>query len=151
MAKYYGGQVVECIKEELPDFPLGARFVIRGEEEYDGELVLRVEEYPVGCLYHSIDRFEPVNFYPYEPVNFYPEVPVPSDEPDVVFFPPHYTVGGIDTLDYMRAKMSTEQFEGFLCGNAIKYLSRYSHKGNPIQDLEKAHNYLGMLIEHLKK
>jgi hypothetical protein len=64
--------------------------------------------------------------------------------------PSHYTQGGIETIDFIKAKMTHEQFEGYLLGNIIKYLTRYNHKGNAVQDLEKATTYLNWLTEHIK-
>lgn len=63
--------------------------------------------------------------------------------------PDHYKVGGIEPIEYMQAKMTKEGFEGFLQGNVIKYVSRYSHK-NGVEDLEKANYYLLRLIELYK-
>jgi hypothetical protein len=60
---------------------------------------------------------------------------------------PHYTTGGIEFIDVAKAKMTSEQFEGFCLGNVIKYLFRYQHKGTPVADLQKAQTYLGWLRE----
>jgi hypothetical protein len=38
----------------------------------------------------------------------------------------------------------------WLAGNAVKYLSRYQHKGTALQDLEKARHYIDMEIERLR-
>lgn len=65
---------------------------------------------------------------------------------DPVNSPSHYTYGGIETIDIMRAKMTSEQFEGYLLGNVMKYIMRYRYK-NGVQDLEKAKWYLIRLIE----
>lgn len=59
--------------------------------------------------------------------------------------PDHYKVGGIEPWDYMETKMTPEQFEGFLLGNVIKYVSRYPEK-NGLEDLKKARTYLDRLI-----
>ncbi len=69
-----------------------------------------------------------------------------DESADVVNQPPHYKVGGIETIDYLQAKLSPEAFRGFLHGNALKYLSRANHKGNPQQDFEKAQWYLNKLV-----
>jgi hypothetical protein len=53
----------------------------------------------------------------------------------------HYT-NGIECWDYI-----VSQDLGYLAGNVIKYVTRYRHKGTPIQDLEKAQHYLAKLIE----
>lgn len=60
--------------------------------------------------------------------------------------PDHYTYGGIETIDYLEAKLSKEAFEGFLAGNILKYVSRYNKK-NGTEDLLKAEWYLNRLIE----
>lgn len=59
--------------------------------------------------------------------------------------PNHYKVGGIETIHYMEAKLTPEQFEGYLLGNIIKYTSRQHYK-NGIEDLKKAQWYLDKLI-----
>lgn len=65
---------------------------------------------------------------------------------DPVNAPQHYTHGGIETIDYLQAKMTADQFEGFLIGNVLKYVSRYPHK-NGLEDLKKAKWYLERLIQ----
>lgn len=67
------------------------------------------------------------------------------NNPDAVN-PDHYKTGGIETIDYLQAKLSTEAFEGFLAGNVLKYVSRYNKK-NGVEDLEKANWYLARLIK----
>jgi len=41
-------------------------------------------------------------------------------------------------------------FIGYLVGNIIKYLLRFEHKGNPVQDIEKAEWYLKLLKKKVK-
>lgn len=65
---------------------------------------------------------------------------------DPINNPAHYTNGGIETIDYLKAKMTQEQFRGFLIGNVLKYVSRYPHK-NGVEDLKKAEWYLNRLIQ----
>lgn len=60
--------------------------------------------------------------------------------------PNHYKTGGIETIDYIRAKSTREQYKGYLLGNVIKYISRYQDK-NGTEDLKKAEWYLQKLIE----
>ena len=64
---------------------------------------------------------------------------------DAVNHPKHYTNGGIECIDAIQASMTAEEFEGYLKGNAIKYLWRYRLKGKPSEDLEKAMWYLNRL------
>ena len=49
--------------------------------------------------------------------------------PDMVNSPPHYTKGGIETIDYIKAKLSPEEYRGYLRGNLLKYASRMGAKG----------------------
>lgn len=66
---------------------------------------------------------------------------------DNVNSPSHYTSGGIETIDYMEAKSTHEEFCGHLRLTTIKYLSRAGLKDDEIQDLEKAAWYLNKLIK----
>lgn len=61
--------------------------------------------------------------------------------------PDHYKVGGIETIDYLRAKLTPEEFAGYCRGNALKYLSRAGHKDDTDQELAKARWYLDRLLE----
>lgn len=65
---------------------------------------------------------------------------------DNINHPSHYTQGGIETVDYIKAKLTKEQFEGYCIGNVIKYISRYRHK-NGVEDLKKARWYLEKAIK----
>lgn len=58
----------------------------------------------------------------------------------------HYVDKTVQPWDAMQAWMSREEFEGFLRGNAIKYLARWRDKGG-VEDLRKARHYLDKLIE----
>ena len=64
---------------------------------------------------------------------------------DPVNNPDHYTTGGIDTIDYIKAKLIDEELAGYLKGSVIKYISRSKYKDNEIQDLQKAFYYLNDL------
>jgi hypothetical protein len=63
---------------------------------------------------------------------------------DEVNHPPHYTVGGIETIDFIEAKGLD-----YNLGNVVKYVSRADQKGNKLQDLEKARWYLERAISNL--
>lgn len=56
---------------------------------------------------------------------------------DFVNHPPHYTTGGIETIDFIEAKKL-----GYNLGNVVKYITRADHKGNRVEDLRKAKWYL---------
>ncbi len=64
---------------------------------------------------------------------------------DNVNHPNHY-LGNVEVIDYIEDKLTSEQFEGYLVGNVIKYLSRYQKK-NGLEDLQKGRWYLNKLIE----
>jgi hypothetical protein len=66
---------------------------------------------------------------------------------DMVNHPAHYKVGGIETIDYMKAKSTPEEFKGHLRLTAIKYLSRTGYKDDALQDLKKAQWYLNRLVQ----
>lgn len=65
---------------------------------------------------------------------------------DKVNHPNHYTFGSIEVIDYIRDKMTPDEFQGYCMGNILKYVSRHKHK-NGVEDLKKAQVYLGWLIE----
>ncbi|HAC1345307.1 TPA_asm: DUF3310 domain-containing protein [Listeria monocytogenes] len=70
-----------------------------------------------------------------------------TDTSDNINNPSHYTAGGIETLDYIKAKVS--DYPSYAVGNIFKYVSRYEHK-NGIEDLKKAQFYLNDLIERME-
>lgn len=63
---------------------------------------------------------------------------------DMVNQPPHYTKGGIETIDFIEAKDLN-----YNLGNVIKYVSRSGLKGTRIEDLKKAKWYLEREISAL--
>ena len=65
-------------------------------------------------------------------------------EADPVNHPPHYKVGGIETIDFIEAKKLN-----YNLGNVVKYVTRADHKGARKQDLEKAVWYLQREISSL--
>jgi Protein of unknwon function (DUF3310) len=58
----------------------------------------------------------------------------------------HYIALSIQPWEVMESWMSGTEFKGYLRGNIIKYLARYTNKGG-IEDLRKARHYLEKLIE----
>jgi hypothetical protein len=68
-------------------------------------------------------------------------------EHDAVHAPNHYTSGGIECKDCIKAALG-ERYIGFLLGNVMKYVYRYRSK-NGKQDLEKAAVYLQWAIEEM--
>ena len=54
----------------------------------------------------------------------------------------HYSKLAIQPVEYINANGLS-----YLQGNVVKYISRYNHKGKPLEDLQKAKHYVEMLIE----
>lgn len=77
------------------------------------------------------------------------QVIVEIEEVDEVNHPPHYLVGGIEVIDYIKAKLTPEEFRGYLKGNVIKYISRADHK-NGIVDWNKADWYVDRYVEEVQ-
>lgn len=75
-------------------------------------------------------------------------VSMKNENNDKVNNPTHYTAGGIETLDYIKAKVS--DYPSYAAGNILKYVSRYEHK-NGIEDLKKAQFYLNDLIKEMEQ
>lgn len=74
-------------------------------------------------------------------------VSMKNENNDKINNPAHYTAGGIETLDYIKAKV--KDYPSYVAGNILKYVSRYEHK-NGIEDLKKAQFYLNDLINWME-
>ena len=72
-------------------------------------------------------------------------------KPDMVNHPPHYTQGGIEMLDYIRAKFPPEQYIGFLRGNIEKYNTRIGLKDDSVQEAAKIEFYAKELHRFLRE
>jgi transposase len=65
---------------------------------------------------------------------------------DMVNHPPHYTAGGIETIDFIEAKKL-----GYNLGNVVKYTTRSDLKGDRLENLKKAQWYLNREIKNEEK
>lgn len=77
------------------------------------------------------------------------EMLVPSEEVssfDAVSHPSHYTEG----RKYEPRKVIADWRLNFNLGNAVKYISRAGRKGDKIEDLRKAIQYIEFEIEELE-
>ncbi len=61
----------------------------------------------------------------------------------------YYSEGGIECLDVIKAKLTPEQFRGFLLGNIIKYSCRANYKGSFDRDIEKVRFYGSAIFDTL--
>jgi hypothetical protein len=78
------------------------------------------------------------------PMPLLPPAPIMIYGPDMVNQPPHYTYGGIETIDFIEAKDLN-----YNLGNVVKYVTRSGIKGTRIEDLKKAKWYLEREINAL--
>ena len=69
---------------------------------------------------------------------------------DTISHPTHYSNGGIECIDAIKASMSHDEYCGFLKGNVIKYIWRYRLKGG-IEDIKKADVYLTWLEHEIER
>jgi len=73
--------------------------------------------------------------------------PVPPVPPhDMVNHPPHYTAGGIECIEAIRAALTTEEFRGHCKANAMKYIWRERNKGGD-ESIRKAIWYLTEMLK----
>jgi len=68
---------------------------------------------------------------------------------NMVDHPPHYMVGGIETIDFIQAKLTRDEFVGYLKGNVLKYGSRIGSKGAAVLDAGKLAWYAAKLQDVL--
>lgn len=54
----------------------------------------------------------------------------------------HYKAGAIEPIDYIISNDLS-----FAEGNVVKYITRYKHKGTPVEDLKKARDYINFILE----
>lgn len=60
-----------------------------------------------------------------------------KDRKEQVDSPAHYTRYGLETIDALRGTMSPEEFNGFLKGNIVKYVTRAGAKDAVEQEFHK--------------
>ena len=79
------------------------------------------------------------------------DIPSINSKTDMVNSPAHYTRGSQEVIDIIEdvIRDAPEVAEGYLQGQALKYLLRLWLKDNPKQDAEKAVWYLNRLINKL--
>ncbi len=122
---------------------------------YDEEVTIFINGY--GCSFHGMED-EMLN----KVYNWYKELdPAACEnseaeccdkEPDgdMVNHPSHYTQGGIECIDALKAAtVSKTGIEAVCTANAIKYLWRYEEK-NGVEDVKKARWYIDRLIKELE-
>ena len=79
------------------------------------------------------------------------EVKMDENVPDMVNHPQHYTQGGIECIDALKAAtVGKRGIEAVCVANVIKYLWRYEKK-NGIEDVRKAKFYIERLLKELEE
>ena len=74
-----------------------------------------------------------------------------KNSPDMVNHPKHYTQGGIECIDALKAAtVGKRGIEAVCVANVIKYLWRYEEK-NGIEDVRKAKWYIERLLMELEE
>jgi hypothetical protein len=68
---------------------------------------------------------------------------------DFVNHPPHYKQGDIECIDAIKAALG-DGYKYYLQGSIIKYIWRFEHKENAVQDLQKSSWYLDKLIAEMQ-
>jgi hypothetical protein len=66
--------------------------------------------------------------------------------------PSHYnTDGGVECITYIKQVLGNDGFVAYCRGNVMKYNHRAMYKGNPLEDMAKAQQYLEWANETLKE
>lgn len=79
------------------------------------------------------------------------EVKIDNNGPGMVNHPQHYTQGGIECIDALKAAtVGKRGIEAVCVANVIKYLWRYEEK-NGIEDIRKAKWYIERLLKELEE
>ena len=73
------------------------------------------------------------------------------DTIDMVNNPPHYTRGGLETIDILEAKSTPEEFKGHLKLTAMTYITRAGHKDSELQDAKKTQWYVNRWVKTIEK
>ena len=73
-----------------------------------------------------------------------------ESESNNVVHPSHYNRTSVEVIDTLRGMLTDDEYRGFLIGNVVKYISRYSLK-NGIEDIKKAKYYLNLLEKDLEE
>ena len=74
-----------------------------------------------------------------------------TEQFDPVNKPPHYNMGEIECIDYIKQVLGVDGFIAYCHGNMIKYQHRYRYKNKPVEDMDKARWYLEKMIETLRE
>lgn len=125
----------ELVYEKVDNIEVDADLFIRTNGTCEENKLCGSEE--LKTIKDTLEEIEPSSAYNFNDFEFVEDNPVS---------PSHYKIGGIETIDYIAAKLTPEEFKGYCKGNTIKHLSRAGHKGREVEDYKKAAWYLDKLI-----
>ena len=61
----------------------------------------------------------------------------------------YYDAGSVETIEIIKAKLTHEQYIGYLLGQVLKYACRLNFKGHKSRDSEKLANYAAWLRDEI--
>lgn len=146
-------EVLKCISCAKCGIECGSKpeSVVNGCLDYEQKLTPAPQYICITCANKDFcDKEGKIPNDGYDCTEWKPKLKETLVKKDEVNHPDHYTQGGIECIDCIRASMSKEGFEDYCKGNVIKYLHRWRFKGG-VQDLKKAKVYLDWLIESAEK
>ena len=108
-------------------------------------MALRVGNALNGSVTHEKTRHRPDCLPAHVDADHGQHLPV-DDNP---MTPDYYKMGGVETIDYLHAFLTEDEFNGFCKGNVIKYVSRANRK-NGVEDIKKARDYIRYLITSME-
>lgn len=62
----------------------------------------------------------------------------------------HYQIAAVEPIEIMQLYLSPEQLQGYLRGNALKYLLRLGHKDESTKEIDKAYQYIKWLRQAVR-
>lgn len=67
---------------------------------------------------------------------------------DTVVKPKHYNTGSEDLIEQWSKHYNSDEYVSLMESHIDKYVKRHRHKGKPIEDLNKAKEYINRLIAY---
>lgn len=110
--------------------------LVYGVKKYDKDRAARLKVRKKAAISKHLPMYDKLTELLKRPDSLI-KLPVVKPVVDMVNHPPHYTLGGIETIDFIQAKLTKEEFLGYLKGNVLKYGSRIGNKGAAILDAGK--------------
>lgn len=133
------GQKLRCLEYDDAGFFTRGRLYEIVDVDYDGPVVEDNEDCRTYACMSGVwtPGFGPESIETQEPEE--------AGSHDVVDFPAHYSLVGVDeVIDKIRGDLTAEEFRGYCKGNIMKYVLRAAKK-NGEEDWRKAAKYFGFM------